>query len=379
MWYVASFIALAIVIAVNHSNRKAARLEAARCEYEKNEYALGQALGLSGIRIACLLAAAAALWLPEPVTAQEPYCMPCQAARWKSIEDIMLARAQRLKSARVLLRDSQQRGDASLIQKAQAHLDNITRLWNEINATAQALGSPSYQSYLARNLADTEAAYDAAHADWKKKLEQFNRLRSALGDQRARIQADIEGTLKEEERQRWQLGFNSVFTALKAGALGAEQEVHYLGSLPNGPAEHAAKIQMLNRLIGAQRAAELGKAGYEAHEGHYWEAGAGIGQLTLEMLVPMSSRMFPVVVATAPVVTLGLDLAAVGLSHVEWRAAQARLEDARSTESKWQFEVAVLAARVDNLKHEREMAADVIERQRAFEQQLGKVGAELRQ
>ena len=42
MWYVASFIALAIAIAVIHSNRKAAKLEAARREYEKHEYALGK-------------------------------------------------------------------------------------------------------------------------------------------------------------------------------------------------------------------------------------------------------------------------------------------------------------------------------------------------
>ena len=303
--------------------------------------------------------------------------MPCQAERWASIERIMVARAQRLKSARDLLRDAQRRQDPELMRKAQAHLDNITRLWNEVHQSALALGSPSYKAHLARNLVETETAYDAAHAAWKKKLEQFDRLRGALGSQRAKILADIEGTLREEESQRRRLGFNGVFNGLKAGAVWAEHQVHYLGSLPNGPAEHAATIQALNRLIGAQRAAEAGKAGYEAHEGHYWEAGAEAGQLALHMLVPASSRLHPAAVAAGPIATLGLDLAVVGLSHVEWRAAQERLEDVRSTETKWQFDVAALAARVENLKREREMSADAIARQRVFEQQLGQVGAEL--
>lgn len=42
MWYVLGFIALAVVITVIRSNRNAARLNAARREYEKNEYALGK-------------------------------------------------------------------------------------------------------------------------------------------------------------------------------------------------------------------------------------------------------------------------------------------------------------------------------------------------
>lgn len=40
MWYAVGLIALAIVIALMHSNRKAAMLEEAHHEYEKNEYAL---------------------------------------------------------------------------------------------------------------------------------------------------------------------------------------------------------------------------------------------------------------------------------------------------------------------------------------------------
>ncbi len=44
MWYVVviGLIALAIVIAVKRSNKTAAKLEAARHEYQKNDYALGR-------------------------------------------------------------------------------------------------------------------------------------------------------------------------------------------------------------------------------------------------------------------------------------------------------------------------------------------------
>jgi hypothetical protein len=42
MWYVFGVIALAMVITVIRSNRKATKLKEARHEYEKNEYALGR-------------------------------------------------------------------------------------------------------------------------------------------------------------------------------------------------------------------------------------------------------------------------------------------------------------------------------------------------
>jgi hypothetical protein len=316
------------------------------------------------------LVALAALWLPERAAAQDPYCLPCQAGRWQSIEKIMLARAQRLKAARGLLRDAEQRGDPALVKKAQAYLESISRQWEEIYGSAQALGSPSYKAHLAKNLVDVEVSYDVEHAAWQKKVAQFKNLQGAIGERRKQLQDEIDGILKEEAEQRWRLGFNGVFNALKAGAVWAEHAVAQ-------PGLDAAASQAFNRLIGAQRAAELGKAGYAAHEGHYWEAGAEAGDLALHVLVPASARLHPVVVAAVPVATLGLDLAAVGLSHVQWRAAQDRREDVRSAETKWQIDLALAAARVQNLKREREMAADAIDRQRAFEAQFASVRAEM--
>ncbi len=49
----------------------------------------------------------------------------------------------------------------------------------------------------------------------------------------------------------------------------------------------------------------------------------------------------------------------------------------RSAETKWQIDLALAAARVQNLEREREMAADAIDRQRAFEAQLTRVRAEM--
>ena len=115
---------------------------------------------------------------------------------------------------------------------------------------------------------------------------------------------------------------------------------------------------------------------------HYWEAGAEAGQVGLLLLVPvlpLAPWVAGAAVVAGPIAKVSLGAAELGLSQVHWREAQERLADVRSTEFKWQFDLAALAARADNLKHEREMASASIERQRVFEAQFARARAEVAQ
>jgi hypothetical protein len=321
-----------------------------------------------------------ALLLGTPAAAQQnAYCVACVDQRWDAMEKMLLARAQRLKAARNLLRDAQQRGDAALVQKAQAYLATSQRLWDEVHASAAALGAPTYKAWLARNLVEVEASYDAAVAERRRKEAQYQKLSGALGDQRAGILREMDGIVKEQAQQGRTLAINTFFLANAGGALAAERMVHHLASLPNGPAEHAARIALLNQFIGSSRTLEAGRAAHEAAGGHYRDAGVEAGQVALGILAPLAPAapwLVGAAVVAGPAARVSFGVAELALSSMQWREAQERLADVRSVELKWQFDVAVLAARVDNLKHEREMASASIERQRAFEAQFARARAE---
>lgn len=335
-------------------------------------------LQIRGFGFVLAITLAALLIAAKPAAADEdPYCMPCQANRWKSVEKVMIQRAENLKKAREFLRAAERRGEPALTQRAREHLETVTGQWNEVYQSSLALGGPSYKAYLAKNLADVEVSYDDARAAWKNKVDQFRRLQSPIADQRERILNDMKGTIEEEANQRLRLGRDSLFASAKVWTIYADLEIDHLMRLPNGAVEHRAAIQLLNRLIGAEKAAETAKPAYELKKKHYWEFGAEVAQQVLETVVPVSSGLYPATVACKPIVEIGLDFASIGLSHNEWREAQERLEDVRGTELKWQVDLAILAARAKNLKRECEMAADAIDHQRAFEKQLRLVSAEV--
>ena len=77
MWYVAGLIALAIVIAVMRSNRKAARLEAARREYEANEYALGREAARAQCKHEFIQFGQTGV--PGVITLTTKWCLACRA------------------------------------------------------------------------------------------------------------------------------------------------------------------------------------------------------------------------------------------------------------------------------------------------------------
>lgn len=160
-----------------------------------------------------------------PTRAEELFCLDCQTKRWQSLETQILKRAGNLKSARELLRQAEKGDDADLLAKARALVARTTAEWEYVDRLARQLGSPSYTAYLARHQVDVEQRFDSARAALKRRTEQFDRLRGALGEQKAVVLRDMQGIIRQEAKERRGLAVDSSFGALKGAADLAEHQL----------------------------------------------------------------------------------------------------------------------------------------------------------
>jgi hypothetical protein len=317
-----------------------------------------------------------------PAAAQDAFCADCQARRWQALETQLLKRAATLKDARQAVRDAERSGSAELLADARAALASATAAWRAVDDVARKLESRTYTTYLARAQVDVEQRYDEARAALHRKTEQFDRLRGVLGDQKARALGEMDGIIRQEAKERRELGLNGALIALKGAAVKAEAAIEELRKLPAGQARDAA-LRDLQQFVGLVNTAEGARIRDELARGEHWAAVAGGGQLILGLAIP---RVLPPATAASATahatawpafLTLALDLTQIGLSHVEFHEAQERLDGVRNVELAWQSDIRALGARVGSLRAEREFAAEAIRRQQSFAQQVSRIRAEV--
>ena len=331
------------------------------------------------LRIAGVMFALAALvTLHGNAAAQVVYCVPCVDHRWEEMGQMLANRAENLKTARAYLRTIQQQGSQLDINEAKQLLEEASAEWDEAYASAKVLGVPSYSSYLARNLVEVEASYDGALAELQSKTEQYDRLRSALGDQRTRVAADLAGTEKEELGLVRGMALEAGLNAMKAASLHAAEAVRAIELGTNGARGSAAQVRSLKRLVELNNQVEVGKANAELASEEYLKSATSFAQIVLEPIaLTYAPALLPAAILVGPIATLTLDLAAVGLNQIQQEEAKSRLAGIADQEFHWQSEIHRLTARAANLKLESEMASHSIARQDAFGRQLSAIQSEL--
>jgi hypothetical protein len=322
----------------------------------------------------------------------EPFCQRCQAARWASLGDQLLGRAQNLKSARALFRQAEASHREDLIQKAKAFVDRTTLEWQYVDQLATTLQSSSYKAFLARHQVDVDVRYDEARAELHRKTEQLDHFRHTLDPDKQSQLRQMQAIATEEAKQRRTLATDSGRGAIKAAAFGVDLSLRLLKSIPSGAIDWGKEIQRLERLSTLAKAIELGKIGADTLNGEYWRASVDASQVILALIIPTAiTSEYKVFIASAAqsqlarltaypfFLTTGLNFADIGVSHLEFSDAEARLDHIDSVEANWTFDIESATSRVTNLAAERDLAADAVQRQRQIESQAAIIRAELNQ
>jgi hypothetical protein len=323
---------------------------------------------------------------------QQPFCQACQAARWDSLDNELLRRAENLKRARALLWQAQTSGNPALIKRARDMVARTTAEWNYIDGLATKLQSASFKTFLARHQVDADARYDQARVELHKKTEQLDRLRHALEGQKQSEFQQMKSYATEEAKERQTLAIDSGLGAIKAAAFNVDLSLRLLKSIPSGAIDWTPEIQRLERLSAAAKTIKSGKMAYDVYKSEYWKASVGASQTVLALIIPKAlTSEYKVFLAEAAktrltqltaypfFVTVGLDYADIGLSHVQFREAEARLRKIGDLEKNWQLDLQIAAARVKNVAAERDLASDALRRQAQLEAQIATIRQELSQ
>jgi hypothetical protein len=334
-----------------------------------------------GIRQAwvSVVLAAMALAVAAGAAAGETFCLKCQADRWRTLDAQLLQRAENLKKARIVLRLAQQKGDAALLQQAQAAVNRATKDWEYFDKTAEALNSHTYRAFLARHHVDVDARYDEARARLDRRTKEFDRLRKALGSQKQATLKEMQGILDQTVREHRDAGSDLLFNAVQV--VGGHVDV----LVKEMQAAHAAaeKIRAMESFARVAKLVHAGHAAADLYKKEYWQAATEGGRLVLAESIPWllagagAGAMMGAATGLPLAVTLALDVATINLSYDEFHAAEERLQGVRNIELAWQAEIESLGARVKTLEAERALAEDAIQRQKAFEQQVRKIQREM--
>jgi hypothetical protein len=291
-----------------------------------------------------------------------------------------------------LLRQAQGSGNAALIQRAKDMVARTTAEWKYIDELATTLQSASYKTFLARHEADAEARYDEARAELQKKTEQRDRLRHALERKEQSELQQMKSYATEEAKKRQTLAVDSGLGAISAAALEVELSLRLLKSIPSGVVDWALEVRRLERLSAAAKAIEYGETAKDVYKGEYLKAAAGASQTILAIIIPKAYtseyKVFLSEAAKAGLsqltaypffLTVALDFADIGLSHVQFGEAQARLRDIDNMDKNSEIDVVIAVARLKNVAAERDLAADGVRRQAQLDAQVARIRQELSQ
>jgi hypothetical protein len=304
---------------------------------------------------------------------QEAFCLSCQSARWKSIEDQMLLRAENLVKAQRMMSLAAKQADPSLQKSASALLAKSTAEWQEILLNSQTLGGNTYREYLARNLVDAEANYNAARAALTSKTAMFNRLRGALADQRQRILNDMEGSAKQYNVEHFKLGSDIFFEGIHIAIANNEA---LIAALRKASSPRLDLIDKLEFGVNKLKKVENARTGYQFGKGEYYNLSVDAGRAVVEAAA-VGTALAPYAMGVPALTLLALDAASVGMSYQQWHEANQRLEDVRGVEIKWQVDLSASKATLHDAELGKQMAADAIERQNHLNAQLANIKAEL--